>query len=77
MTTDSPTEPDADHADRLIDLLRCPVSKAELVRDGERLVSRDEATRLAYPIRDGFPVMLAEEATELDRDQWQAIVSPQ
>ena len=70
--TDTPDA--ADHASRLLDLLRCPVTKATLVHDGERLVSTDPQTRLAYPIRDGFPVMLPGEATELDESAWNAIV---
>ena len=61
-----------DHADRMLDLLRCPVTKATLVRDGDRLVSTDPQKRLAYPIRDGFPVMLPGEATELSEADWKA-----
>ena len=62
----------SDHADRLLDLLRCPVTKSPLVRDGARLVSVDPQKRLAYPIRDGFPVMLPGEATELSEDDWKS-----
>ena len=68
MPAPSSTAPD--HADRLIDLLRCPVTKSPLVRSGDRLVSTDPSRRLAYPIRDGFPVMLAGEADELDETTW-------
>jgi uncharacterized protein len=51
---------------RLLSLLVCPVTKTRLSYDAERqeLVSR--AAGLAYPIRDGIPIMLAEEARELD-----------
>ena len=51
---------------RLLEILVCPVTRAELTYDPVRqeLVSR--AARLAYPIRDGVPVMLPEEARKLD-----------
>jgi uncharacterized protein len=51
---------------RLLDILVCPVTRAELTYDRVRqeLVSR--AARLAYPIRDGVPIMLPEEARKLD-----------
>jgi len=50
---------------KLLDLLVCPLSKAPLRydRDAQELIS-DQAG-LAYPIRDGIPVMLPEEAREL------------
>jgi uncharacterized protein len=51
---------------RLLEILVCPVTRAELTYDPvrEELVSR--AARLAYPIRDGVPIMLPEEARKLD-----------
>ena len=51
---------------KLLELLVCPLTKAVLDYDAERqeLVSR--AARLAYPIRDGIPIMLPEEARPLD-----------
>lgn len=54
---------------KLLDLLVCPVTKGPLVYDKERgeLVSR--AARLAYPIRDGIPVMLEDEARELSEEE--------
>ena len=49
----------------LLDLLVCPVSKAPLIYDqeGERLLCK--ASLLAYPIRNGIPVLLANEASEI------------
>jgi uncharacterized protein YbaR (Trm112 family) len=52
---------------RLLEILVCPLTRTTLVLDRERqeLVSR--AARLAYPIRDGIPIMLPEEARHLDQ----------
>ncbi|NVK00971.1 MAG: Trm112 family protein [Oceanospirillaceae bacterium] len=54
---------------KLLDILVCPVSKAPLEWDKERgeLVCR--ASGLAYPIRDGIPVMLESEARTLTSDE--------
>ncbi len=51
---------------RLLSLLVCPVTKTRLSYDADmqELVSR--AAGLAYPIRDGIPIMLAEEAREIN-----------
>ncbi|SDG10985.1 hypothetical protein SAMN05216241_105161 [Limimonas halophila] len=51
---------------KLLDILVCPVTKAELEydRDNQELISR--AAGLAYPIRDGIPIMLPDEARQLD-----------
>jgi len=53
---------------KLLDILACPVCKGPLVhvRDPEQLICR--ADRLSYPVRDGIPVMLEEEATQLRSD---------
>jgi uncharacterized protein len=50
---------------RLLEILVCPLTKTPLSYDAERdeLVSR--VAGLAYPIRDGIPIMLPEEAREL------------
>jgi uncharacterized protein YbaR (Trm112 family) len=51
---------------RLLEILVCPVTKGPLVYDREagELISRSAG--LAYPIRDGIPIMLPEEARPLD-----------
>ena len=53
---------------RLLEILACPLCKGPLVhhRDAQVLVCR--ADRLAFPIRDGIPVMLEEEAKLLQAD---------
>ena len=58
----------------LQDILVCPKSKRPLVHEGHRLVSTDPETRLAYEIRDEIPIMLIEEARELPREEWAAIM---
>lgn len=54
---------------KLLSILVCPVSKAPLEynKDKQELVCR--ASGLAYPIRDGIPVMLESEARQLDADE--------
>ena len=51
---------------KLLEILVCPVTKGPLEYDRERqdLISR--AAKLAYPIRDGIPIMLPEEARKLE-----------
>jgi uncharacterized protein YbaR (Trm112 family) len=53
---------------KLLDILACPVCKGPLVhlRDPEQLICR--ADRLSYPVREGIPVMLEDEATPLAPD---------
>ena len=64
MTEGNPVE--ATRIDpKLLEILVCPLTKGRLDYDAERqeLVSRQ--AKLAYPIRDGIPIMLAEEARPL------------
>lgn len=51
---------------RLLDILVCPVTKAPLEWRADREELWCRASRLAYPVRDGIPVMLEEEARPLD-----------
>ena len=50
---------------KLLELLVCPVTKGPMVYDRERQELISKTARLAYPIRDGIPVMLEEEARKL------------
>jgi len=52
---------------RLLDILVCPVTKGRLVHHNDELWSL--AAALAYPIRDGIPVMLEIEARTLSNDE--------
>lgn len=60
--------------DAVKDLLRCPRTRAELVFTGGALVSCDPETRLRFPIVDGFPVMLADEAVALSPEEWTGVM---
>ena len=51
---------------RLLELLVCPVCKGPLQHDHERHELICNADRLAFPVRDGIPVMLEGEARPLD-----------
>ena len=57
---------------KLLEMLVCPVTKGPLILDRARgeLISR--SARLAYPIRDGIPIMLEEEARKLTPEEWEA-----
>ncbi len=57
---------------KLLDILVCPVTKGPLLYDKEHSELVAVAARLAYPIRDGIPVMLEDEARTLSEDEAQA-----
>ena len=61
---------------RLLEILVCPVTKAPLVLDRTRNELQCKASRLAYPIRDGIPVMLEEEAREMSEEEAAALRDP-
>jgi len=62
------TETNAGVDPKLLEILVCPVSKAPLRYDAERQELISDGVKLAYPIRDGIPIMLPEEARALDTD---------
>jgi len=51
---------------KLLELLVCPVTKGALDYDREKAELISKKAGLAYPIRDGIPIMLADEARKLD-----------
>ncbi|MEZ5828058.1 MAG: Trm112 family protein [Hyphomicrobiales bacterium] len=51
---------------KLLEILVCPLTKTSLAYDAERQELISRAAGLAYPIRDGIPIMLPEEARKLD-----------
>ena len=58
----------------LLGILCCPESKADLVLDGNFLVSVDKNTRRRYRIEDDIPIMLIEESEQLDMETWKEIM---
>ena len=51
---------------KLLEILVCPLTKATLEYDREAQELISKGARLAYPIRDGIPIMLVDEARSLD-----------
>jgi uncharacterized protein YbaR (Trm112 family) len=51
---------------KLLEILVCPLTKSTLEYDAEKQELISRAAKLAYPIRDGIPIMLPEEARRLD-----------
>lgn len=54
---------------KLLDILVCPVTKGPLIYDEENQELISRSARLAYPVRDGIPVMLEEEARTLTTEE--------
>ena len=54
---------------QLLDILVCPLSKAPLVYRADKQELWCRQSKLAYPIRDGIPVMMVEEARELSEEE--------
>ena len=54
---------------KLLEILVCPVTKGPLEYNKQTKELVSKAARLAYPVRDGFPVLLEEEARELDESE--------
>ncbi|HAG93625.1 MAG: hypothetical protein CMK83_19395 [Pseudomonadales bacterium] len=57
---------------KLLEILVCPVTKAKLEYDNEKDELICLASALAYPVRDGIPVMLEEEARQITLDEKEA-----
>ena len=64
--TDAASEPAARIDPKLLEILVCPLTKTTLEYDAARQELISRAAKLAYPIRDGIPIMLPEEARPLD-----------
>jgi len=75
MTQDQPRRTETDMPaqrqsvdPKLLEILVCPVTKHSLRYDQEAQELISESAKLAYPIRDGIPIMLPDEARHLDDD---------
>ena len=53
---------------KLLEVLVCPLTKQTLEYDSQSLELISRKAKLAYPIRDGIPIMLVDEARDLDDD---------
>jgi uncharacterized protein YbaR (Trm112 family) len=58
----------------LLDILCCPETKADLVLEGNTLVSVDKNTRRRYRIEDDIPVMLIDESEQVPMEEWKQIM---
>ena len=66
MSDKDPATPNSQTPDKaLLEMLVCPVTRTPLRYDSEAHELVSEAAKLAYPIRDGIPIMLPEEARPL------------
>ena len=61
------TKPEVDP--KLLELLACPLTKGPLSWDAARGELVSKAARLAYPVRDGIPIMLPDEARSLGEEE--------
>ncbi|BEV08716.1 MULTISPECIES: Trm112 family protein [unclassified Methylophilus] len=55
---------------KLLEILVCPVTKGPLVYDKQKQELVSKGARLAYPVRDGIPVMLEDEARRLEEHEY-------
>lgn len=63
---DTPNPESGSVDSKLLEILVCPLTKTSLAYDAERQELISRAAGVAYPIRDGIPIMLPEEARKLD-----------
>ena len=66
MTMPSPDRPETTVDPKLLEILVCPVTKGLLEFDAARQELISRSAKLAYPIRDGIPIMLPEEARAIE-----------
>jgi uncharacterized protein len=62
----TPTERQDGTDPKLLEILVCPVTKGQLEFNADRQELISRSAKLAYPIRDGIPIMLPEEARKID-----------
>ena len=68
--------PESDVDPKLLEILVCPVTKATLRYDRTRQELVSVEAGLAYPIRDGIPIMLVDEARRLDDAEMARLKQP-
>jgi len=52
---------------KLLEILVCPKTHSSLIQHGDELISKE--AKLAYPIKEGIPIMLIKEARELSQEE--------
>jgi hypothetical protein len=67
MSAPGPAQQDIDP--RLLEILVCPQTRTPLTYDRDKRELISAAARLAYPVRDGVPIMLVDEARELGPEE--------
>jgi uncharacterized protein YbaR (Trm112 family) len=65
MENETPHRTAQDIDPRLLEILVCPLTKQTLEYDRDKQELISNAAKLAYPIRDGIPIMLPEEARKI------------
>lgn len=58
----------------LLEILCCPETKADLILEGDFLISTDKSTRRKYRIEDDIPIMLIDESEQLDFESWKLLM---
>lgn len=58
---------------KLLDILACPLCKSSLVFDNDKQELICKADKLAFPVREGIPVMLEDEARELTQEEIESL----
>jgi uncharacterized protein YbaR (Trm112 family) len=66
MNSVSSDRPSSTIDPKLLEILVCPLTKGPLEYDAEKQELISRSAKLAYPIRDGIPIMLPEEARQLE-----------
>ena len=56
---------------KILDILVCPLTKGPLIYDATRQELISLAARLAYPIKDGIPIMIESEARQISSDEYE------
>jgi len=59
----------------LLEILVCPQSRTRLIHQGDWLYSTDQAAPQKYPIRDGIPILLIEEAQAVPPEEFQRVMT--
>ena len=72
MNSPPPDRPHEKPDPKLLEILVCPLTKGPLIYDARKQELLSKQAGLAYPIRDGIPIMLADEARPLTDDEMRA-----